>query len=547
MAKQDGHEALDSRHWLLALFIVTLAPRAILAWRRETICSDAVFYVEHADALARGDFAAGFAEIGLNLYTLLLAMPASCGLDPAAVGRWLSVLAASLTVVPLCALTARWFGRGAAAVVGLLYAFSPETLDWSAEAIRDPLFWLALVFGLHAAWRARITQMLSDHLAWGAAFASAVLLRTEGLLLAIPLVAWNAPRLGSPRAPVKLLSGLALWPLSLVAINAGLLAAGHERLELGRLDHVRIVGRWTHAVAHTPADERPTAHAAVTKKAVADAREPFTWRGLSWALRHNLLGGIGWPVALLAVLGALALDRRSLLAQLPLALLGLALLAAMSIYFWHYRELTTRYVVPLLLLALPLAGKGGAALATRSLALWSARPGGRGIVATVAASALAVVCAQGAFEGMGRSNDSRSLKKSLGEHLAARFGPGRTLLATENLERLVGYYARAEHVKLPQEVGGLDALDWLRIKQPELVVLWTGARPQRYAEMLCAPRCLGYERLSLPADFRDAVLLARRDVARSDGVAGVACQTAPHSYTSVASAGPGRGPRTARR
>jgi hypothetical protein len=249
----------------------------------------------------------------------------------------------------------------------------------------------------------------------------------------------------------------------------------------------------------------------------------------------------------LTTLGVLALDRSGRRRSLALALVSMALVAAMGAYFWHYHELTTRYVVTLQLVALPLAGHGGASLLQCGAALIGSRHAARRIAAAAGLGALFLVCGQGAADGFGRANESRALKKSLGQHLAARYGPGQTLLATENLERLVGYYALARHQKLPHEVRGIEALDWLRIKQPALVVLWTRERPERYAELMAAPYCLGYDRQRLPVEFRDAVLLVRRDVAHRRGAAGVACQTAPHSYTSVASARPGRGPRTARR
>lgn len=541
----DRTESLAGRRriGLLGLFFAALLPRAAIAVRRDTICSDAVFYLERADALARGDFPSGLADLGLNLYTLLLGGFASAGLDLEPTGRWLSVLAAALTVVPIAALTAEWFGRRAALIAGLLYACAPEPLDWSAEAIRDPLFWLTFAWGLQAAWRASSRGRLRDYLMWGAAFSAAALLRTEGLLLLLPLACWAKPSLS---AALKLASGMTVWPACVVLINLGLLAAGHTHWEWGRLDHARIVARWTRAMIRA---EPGASHAALpTPSATPTSEAPteaLSWRELSWGVRHNVRRGLGWPCLALALCGWLSF-RGGWRISLAGALLSVALLLAMAIYFWQCHELTTRYVVPLLIVWLPWAGRGADVVWLASRRMLGERERARAIAALACAAALFVIGLQGLADGLGRGNESRALKQSLGRHLAARFGAGQTLLASENLERLVGYYAGAQHVKLPREIGGLDALDWLRVKQPRLVVLWTKERPERYVELLAGPNCLGYARQPLPDGFEGAVLLVRRRVLPAGG-ASTACQTATATYTSVASAGRVRGPRTARR
>lgn len=539
--------------WLGGLAIVALLPRVALALQRDIICSDAVFFLERSEALANGNVTASLNELGLNLYTLWLAAAQLVGFDALPVGIWTSVVASTLTVIPLAWLTAEWFGRRSAVVVALLYSFHPEALDWSAEVIRDPLFWLAWMTGLAMACGASRGGSWRAWLAWGVSFSAAVLLRSEGFLLFIPAILWGCT---TPSRYALWLNArgfavaLAVWLLSLLVINAVFMAAGHSQWELGRLDHVRMIWQYP---ARVFAGESKTAISTSRplQAAAQHGPRPLGARELIWGLKHNLQRGVGMPALLLITVGAgLALSTQPRIVPLALGLIAAGIVIAMGLHLAEYRELTRRYTVPLLLAGLPLAGLAACeAVRATELALRET-PRLRRWSQSAFLALLATVCGAGVTDGLTRANESRSYKAALGRFLLAHLGEHQRILASPNLERLVGYYAHAEHVKLPPEIGGMQAVEWLRWKRPTCAVFWKPGNAQRYGELLTAPSCLGYMQVPLPPEFRDTVLLVHRD--RLESLANhrakpcVACQSPCHFYTSVAVATRGR-PSTARR
>ena len=94
---------------LIGLMLLTLAPRAVLGYRRAVLNSDAVFFVETAMAFDRGDTSEGLEKLGLNVYPFLLSGLHRAGLSWEAAGESSSLAFSMLTVLPL-------FGSGVATI-----------------------------------------------------------------------------------------------------------------------------------------------------------------------------------------------------------------------------------------------------------------------------------------------------------------------------------------------------------------------------------------------------------------------------------------------
>lgn len=534
--------------WTL-LALACLAPRWAMAWRRDVLCTDGVFYIEKAEALRTGDFAAGLYELQLNLYPLLLAALRQVTGEYELTAKVLSVLCSTLAVIPLVALVQRWGGHKLGWLAGALYAFHPESIEWSPEVVRDPLFWLVAWTTLWSAWRAAETWNWRWFAVCGLGLSAAILTRFEGWFLALPLLWWTATAAGQRTAwrslPGRLALTAAACPVLLLAINLGPLA-GHSRWEWGRFEHFATAGHWlerqlrpTAALVATPTD---AATAASPEPVQLGPNERLTLRAMRWGYRHTLARS--WHPAWLYLTGCgvlLTLLRRGRagtgvtdsatirVSWAPLLLLSALLLGCVWVYFWKYQEINKRYFLLPLYCWLPYTATGLVLNVEGMAKLAAELTGRRGAVGRYAgplgmALWLLGLAAVGSGDALSSRYEGRYFKARLGRTIAAEFGPGRQLLASEDVERIVGYYAQASHRKLPDNVAGQEAVEWLQHWQPELVVLWEPDNdvddPGRYG--LLVERALhdGWQRRTLQVDVSAAnsdtanmIVLVRPDVA----------------------------------
>jgi hypothetical protein len=138
-AASDGRSrSSQPRRWAIwlwiALWLTALAPRLWVATRLDTICNDAVFYIQLAEGYQRGDVEAGLGRLRLNTYPPVLAMLHRAGLDWELAGKCWGVLLASLAVLPLAGWLRRQFDDRLALVACVLYAFHPKLIECRARA-----------------------------------------------------------------------------------------------------------------------------------------------------------------------------------------------------------------------------------------------------------------------------------------------------------------------------------------------------------------------------------------------------------------------------
>lgn len=249
--------------WVLwGLVLAAVAPRAVVAWNLTGVCRDAHFYQALAARLREGDLDHGFAYTGLNLFTLLCAglgaAAQSLGADPLRACVWWGVVAAGLTVVPLHDWLRRQFGAAVAVGGCAAFACHPTLIEVGVEPIREGTFWLLFATALACLHRAAAPGLRtapdggraleraaapSWFLPGGLAAAAAVLTRSEGWLLILPLLAWAAlgvrRRSGGRFATTRFrltagaACGLAVGPVALWAANVTALH-DHDRWEWGR-------------------------------------------------------------------------------------------------------------------------------------------------------------------------------------------------------------------------------------------------------------------------------------------------------------------------
>ena len=356
---------------LVALVLLCLAPRALMAWRLDYVCPDALYYISAAKALDAGQAA----DDRKGLYPWVLVGLHRAGLDWEAAGRLWGVAASTLVVLPLFGWIRRRFDFRLAVLTGVLYACHPNLIEWSPEPVRDPTFWLLFFTAVYLSWRAVTEGRAALAVLAGLAVAAAAQVRFEGWFLLLPLGVWTAARLRK-RVDSRRLAAAALFCLVLAPAALALLAWSAARHPEGAAaqpwEHLAIARRWLASLALSPADPNSawsnlTSAAAPADGPVLAPVEAHRMRkGRLWIFLHKLEQGIE-PFYLLLMLGGLWGWRRVLLQtdQAAMLVASLAILAGMWIVLWNSRQLNGRYVFTVLILGLPYAALGLLALSNR--------------------------------------------------------------------------------------------------------------------------------------------------------------------------------------
>jgi 4-amino-4-deoxy-L-arabinose transferase-like glycosyltransferase len=493
--------AIAWRPWTLAgLVLLCLVPRVWMAAKIGGVYADGALYIHAAESLEAGDFAAAFCHMRLNVYPVVLAVLHRAGLEWELAAKWWGVSMACLAVLPLYGWVRRQFDDRAALAACFLYAVHPKLIQWSPEVMRDATFWFLLVLSVYLLWRAVTEVRLGFFCAAGPAVALSALTRSEGLFLVIPLVFWSYWRwraLGTARARLAL--GIALCvlavPMLVVLVNIIWLHR-HPRWELLRLAPFTLIQGWLNdtAVDGSRGTDLPR---------MARVFFPTMFRGISPAFGAFLLAGLWqWRDVW---------RRRD---QQAIFYVVLALLGGVWIHGWHAHTTSTRYALPIVLLASPYAGLGLVAIlrGIRGVMLrrhWSSQLC-RGAVAGLA-SALGVL---GWGDALAHDYGYRAAEASLGQWIGQEYGPAAVLLGPECYVLEVGYYARATAYEFTRNTADSSLLAMIRQRRPQMVLLSTGHDRHNAGEgLLRAIEDLGLERIDrgrLPAAAEDMVLFAAR-------------------------------------
>jgi hypothetical protein len=470
------------RPWLcLALMAACFLPRALLAWRADVICEDGPFYVIAAQHLERGELAEAFAtgNLRLNTYPILLAWLHGPDHDWVAVGKWLSVVAAMLAVLPMFGWFRRQFNDPVATLACLVYASHPTLIERSPEVLRCPTYWLLLMLTLYLLWRAVIEVRLRWFLLGGLAMALAVHTRVEGWFVLVPWALWSAMRwcaLGCqrPRLALGALSFAVMIPAFIVAVNFTWLR-DHPNWEFcfsHRLDIIRAVvapaetaGVPAASSAATPAPVPASTMAPAAAMSAAPpvidpgplmplAGKPPALHKLAWDYIRKLVDAFGVPAGLLALLGLASyrtvLMRRDQVAVLCMSLTTFAAIAAQQ---WRMGEVIGRYFFPIILVTLPyialglheLAHRAAAALAPVINRPWLASP------RRWTACLLLAVAAIGCLDALTNNFDSRRQRRDLGQWVLRQLGPNQRIIGAEARELALVYYSQGRYQPLRAE------------------------------------------------------------------------------------------------
>ncbi|GEM_PF-4711187 len=531
--------------WWLGLVLLCLVPRAIVAWKTQVPCSDAVYYLSLAQRLDQPPAAPKDAYYLINPFVLLLALWDKLGWDPLAAGKAFNVLVASLAVLPLVGWVRRQFDERIAWLVALGYAVHPKLVQWSGELVRDPLFWFLVATVMYLGWQVcrqlRTPGWMLPLLALVLALAWQI--RVEGLGLYGVLLLWLllAPVHSSPRRWRVLLQGV-LWSAGAgVVVWCGLwLAGGNPQWQWGTLMRFRtlVLGSQKPAAASRPARSFPEKKEAkqpplpniqatgVPGPATGDRQEgrakaaskpvPAMSRSLGNKLFLEAVSqGFGYFYGILLLLSMVANWRHWLRPPtVAVALWSLVVLVFMWIHVHREGGTSTRYVVAPAMLALPTAALGWQWLvgAVESLLARLSRAGTRLRPVLLGGAAVAFVAGH-LVVALTREDQGRQRCAELGRWIAQK-RPQAPVAGMANWS-LIQYYTGGPFYPINALPGGVCHTNIPLLVQrthPEFVLLCR--RRLRYLgaeELLKTLRQLGYRPVdSLPKQCQEFAILLRR-------------------------------------
>ena len=219
--------------WTLLAFLL----RLFCLWRFEHVISpDGVDYVGLGRNLMAGNFREGVSVHSQPLYPLLVGLSTLLFRDAEFAGRFVSVVAGSLLVVPAHRLMRRWYGVRVARVGAGLVALHPLLIYYSTVLLTEATYTLLFTCGVVAGWSALKGRRARPYLLAGVAFGACYLLKPEAagfFLLLLGLIACRK-FLGSA------------YSFALATRNAFMAAAGFMLLAAPYLLYLRQqTGRWT--------------------------------------------------------------------------------------------------------------------------------------------------------------------------------------------------------------------------------------------------------------------------------------------------------------
>ncbi|HEV7859252.1 MAG TPA: glycosyltransferase family 39 protein, partial [Pyrinomonadaceae bacterium] len=178
---------------LLGWTLLALLLRLLLVWRFEQVISpDGVEYVALGRSLMAGNFREGVSTYWSPLYPLLVGIASLFFRDAEFAGRFVSVIAGGLLVIPAHRLIRHWYGVRAALIGAGLVALHPLLIYYSTVLLTESTYTLFFISGVLAGWNALDRGRARSYLLAGAAFGACYLLKPEAagfiLLLLVPVL-----------------------------------------------------------------------------------------------------------------------------------------------------------------------------------------------------------------------------------------------------------------------------------------------------------------------------------------------------------------------
>ncbi|HEY4311178.1 MAG TPA: glycosyltransferase family 39 protein [Pirellulales bacterium] len=502
---------------LLLVLLAAFVPRAIMAWRVDTVCADGVIYFQLAGELEQGRADPDdVSHLQSGTFPLALATLHRWGLDWESAAKFYGVLAATLAVLPLFGWVRRQFDNRVAVLACLLYDSHPKLIEWSPEAVREPSFWLFFLLSIYFLWRAAVEVDWRLFIAGGAATAITCLTRFEGWFLLAPLCGWAVVRLWYLHTNrLRLVTGwacsLAVIPVVFLAVGQ-LFPGGNDWNHL-RLDPVRRASAWIMSWRAPKNEPGAPVAAPVTAAEITDPHAADWTAAQAAATMLNVCERGFTPLFAILMFGGyfahLRLFHRS--DNLPLLLLVLAVAAAVWIHLWFSHQASSRYVLTIVLISTRSAALGLLDFGRLAESWLSRRWPTVRLTATTAL--LAAVALVGTVDAVTSDFKSREALADLGKWIHDQYGASSLVVGSESQLALVGFYAEGEAFPFPPQLAGAALASWLDEVDPDVVVISKRRQmPEQYEPILAQRERLGLELIPaerIPCPTKNMLVLAR--------------------------------------
>ena len=446
---------------IAGLLLLALVPRAIMAWKLDTLCPDATVYVQQAQTIAGGTYNSSTMDVHRWLYPSLLALLHRLGWTWETAGEVWGVLIATLVVLPLFDWIRRWACDGLAIVASALYAVHPEFIEWSPELIRDATFWFFWTVAICFGFRSK-TSTTCIVIACTSSLLAAMF-RVEGIFLIGGFVCWHFAIHRQIR------------PVTIFAVATGLLFLIICTFfgTFSREGPGGLLVLWWQSWFET------------------SASQPNIGTRL-WQFADAILSGLHPLYVVLFVVGVWHCrgTRGTLRYSLPLLGSGGLVATGIWIHLWYAGAIEPRYALSLLLLSLPWMAKG-----MEVTARLVSKNESQQAFATVAL--LVLIGCVGWLDALTTKYDSRQGRAALGIWLKNEYGPRLRLAGHRDLQRLVGFYSQSWERTLPRQMDS-PRLE-KKLKGISVVLISSrGSSSGQAAKMRDQALHLGYQEVTLP-------------------------------------------------
>lgn len=197
------------------LFLAAFLARLVLALGTLIFGTDGGQMLYMADRMGEARFHEALSVTYHPFYPFLVAVLKTFLGSTERAGFGVSVTLGAAAVVPLFHLVRSVFGRPAAFITGLIFAFHPYTLDVHADVMTEGTFAFFLFSSMWLGWRSMEDPAVDRGILAGMAAAAAYLTRAEGMLAMALVPAWQG---------VELLFRRDRWAARLGSIGLGVAA-----------------------------------------------------------------------------------------------------------------------------------------------------------------------------------------------------------------------------------------------------------------------------------------------------------------------------------
>lgn len=512
---------------LALLLCIAAALRLFVFYRTPLIARDGMLYVGIARTINHGMWLDLVGDWFLfNPYPALIAWLNRCGLDFELAGQWISVVASALAVVPLYLWCRRAYDVRVAQLAGLTYALHPVLLRFSAQVLREGLYWCLMLWAVYFFWQAATQRKWWWFVLAGLATTASALTRMEGAVVFALGALWtfwllpptHAADAASTRRTGWLPSfdglsrvglSFAMLPLTLIVLNLLFVPTGRGWHGFGRWAHFAVratTGQEISPVAnkvpdrmvYIVADERARAakHAPPIDDIRKLAKSLPAWNPLGepdpkvLRLQRLLIladdqqqfliigrflnecwDGLLFPCLLCCAFGLYACRTTIWMPRRDWPLVGLAVaLSALLIYHLATEYiLEPRYMFCLIPFVFPWSAIGARELYLRAAAWCALRPAwSTWLPRPQVLCALLMLWAVGKLS-LGIEDHHKAFQRELGDMLRKTATKRLKIAGPESLKR-VAHYADADYFIIPRG-NTEEARQWLDTQPLDLVLL----------------------------------------------------------------------------